>query len=403
MNASNNNPEICFADRMQAIPPSFIREILKVTAQPNVISFAGGLPNPRFFPAEAIKDAATKVLVIDGNNALQYAVSEGYLPLRQYISQRYLSQGLTISPEEILITNGSQQGIDLAGKILLNKGDCIILESPSYLGAIQAFSAYQPEIVSVDLMPDGIDTSALEQTLASHKVKLMYAIPNFQNPSGTRYSWEKRIRIAELLASSNTILVEDDPYGAIDFTDKPLPSIQKFLPQQTILLGSFSKIVAPGMRLGWVAAPKYIMEKLIIAKQACDLHSNFLSQRIIHQFLVDNDLESHIKQIKNTYLSQRNIMIRAIAQHFPNNISYTIPEGGMFLWITLPHICNTHHLLAAASNAKVAYVPGSTFFLEGKGQNTLRLNFSNTEEIDIQEGIIRLGNILTAYMKELGA
>ena len=392
--------EFSFANRMQCIPKSFIREILKVTAQPDVISFAGGLPNPQYFPVEALKNAAIKVLEQDGCNALQYAVSEGYKPLREYIAMRYkLTQNLDIDPDEILITNGSQQGIDLAGKVFLNPQDKVLLESPSYLGAIQAFSAYEPEFVTVDLQPDGIDTDTLRTILETQNIKLMYAIPNFQNPTGISYSIEKRMATAELLRHTNTILVEDDPYGSIEFTGQPMPSIKNFLPRQTILLGSFSKIASPGMRLGWVAADKKIIAQMIIAKQATDLHSNFLSQRIIYQFLMDNDLEAHISQIKSAYKQQRNQMLECIRNYFPSAVQYTIPEGGMFIWLTLPEGCNAFDLLHKASDQKIAFVPGGTFFLNGKGQNTMRLNYSNTETHLLEEGMNRLGKIMKEWME----
>ncbi len=392
--------EFSFANRMQCIPKSFIREILKVTAQPDVISFAGGLPNPQYFPVEALKNAAIKVFEQDGCNVLQYAVSEGYKPLREYIAMRYkLTQNLDIDPDEILITNGSQQGIDLAGKVFLNPHDKVLLESPSYLGAIQAFSAYEPEFITVDLQADGIDTNALKMVLANQNIKLMYAIPNFQNPTGISYSIEKRIATANLLSNSNTILVEDDPYGSIEFTGKPMPSIKKFLNKQTILLGSFSKIASPGMRLGWVAADKKIIAQMIVAKQATDLHSNFLSQRIIYQFLMDNDLETHISQIKNAYKQQRDQMLGCIHKYFPQQVKYITPEGGMFIWLTLPQGYNAFDLLQKASEQKIAFVPGGTFFLEGKGQNTMRLNYSNTETQQLEEGMKKLGSILWEWMR----
>ncbi len=387
-----------FADRMQHIPPSFIREILKVTAQPDVISFAGGLPNPLSFPSEEIREAALCVLTEDSDRVLQYAVSEGYLPLREYLAKRYTDRGMPLSADEILITNGSQQGLDLCGKIFLNKDDQVLLEAPSYLGAIQAFSAYQPEFKTVPLLEDGVDLTALSELLWEHDIKLFYGIPNFQNPTGITYSGEKRKKLADLLRQHRTLFIEDDPYGEIRFSGEALPPIKQYLPEQTILLGSFSKIVAPGLRLGWVVAKKEFIEKMIVAKQACDLHSNFLSQRIIHRLLIDNDLDAHIAKISSMYHTQKNHMVDMIRRYFPEEIQYTNPEGGMFLWLTLPLYMDAYQLMEEAAILKVAFVPGQTFFLEGKGCNTIRLNFSNAQAAETEEGIKRLGKLLYKWM-----
>jgi 2-aminoadipate transaminase len=387
-----------FADRMNHIPKSFIREILKVTSQPEVISFAGGLPNPMSFPSEQIREAALCVLTEDSKNVLQYAVSEGYLPLREYLAKRYTEKGIPVLPEEILITNGSQQGLDLCGKIFLNKDDQVLLEAPSYLGAIQAFSAYQPEFLSVKLQEDGVDTIELEELLWEHDIKLFYGIPNFQNPTGISYSEEKRKKVAELLSHRNTIFIEDDPYGEIRFEGEAVPPIKKYLPDQTILLGSFSKIIAPGLRMGWVVAKKEFIEKMIIAKQACDLHSNFLSQRIIHRLLMDYDIDQHTTNISALYKKQKDYMIELIRIYFPEEIQYTNPDGGMFLWLTMPAYMDASQLLEEASLLKVAFVPGQNFYINKKGKNTIRLNFSNSEKEDMEEGIKRLGKLFYKSM-----
>jgi 2-aminoadipate transaminase len=384
-----------FADRMKNIPVSFIREILKVTSRPDIISFAGGLPNPAYFPVEAIKEAAIKVLEKDGSNVLQYSLSEGYLPLREFISERYFKKsGMKIPPEEILITNGAQQGLDLAGKVFINPSDYVLLERPAYLGAIQSFSAYEPKFLSADLLTDGIDMDQFSKILDSYPVKLFYTVPNFQNPTGISYSLEKRIQLASKASEHNVMILEDDPYGEIRFRGEPLPSFKELLPEQTILLGSFSKIISPGMRMGWVAADRKIIEAVVLAKQACDLHSNYLSQRIIYQFLLDNDLDAHVELIKNAYGKQRDTMLQLIRNYFPEGYEVTQPEGGMFLWVTLPEEFNTYDLLEQASREKVAFVPGGTFYSDQRKDNCMRLNFSNTNFDDMEEGIKRLGKIL---------
>nr|CBH37490.1 conserved hypothetical protein, aminotransferase class I and II family [uncultured archaeon] len=387
--------EKLFANRMGTTHKSFIREILKVTEDPKIISFAGGLPNPKFFPVKEIANASLKVLEGNGENVLQYSTTEGYLPLREYIAERYRKKkGLNVDSDEIVITNGSQQGLDLIGKVFLDKGDQIVIERPGYLGAIQAFSMYEPIFQSIPLLDDGIDTDLLERTFRGNRIKLFYAVPNFQNPSGITYSRQRRRDVANILKTHNAIFVEDDPYGELRFIGEDLPSIRAYLEDNTILLGSFSKIITPGLRLGWVCAKKDIKERIIVAKQASDLHSNYLSQRIVHQYLIDNDIDKHILKIRDAYKKRRDLMVSMITEYFPEEIKYTKPEGGMFLWITLPERISSSDLVDLAIKENVAFVPGNAFYVDGGGNNTLRLNFSNSDEEKIEEGIKRLANII---------
>ncbi len=398
MNTAHFNPTSLFAERMSGVPTSFIREILKTTVQPDVISFAGGLPNPAFFPVEAFQAAADSVFSKSGRNALQYAQTEGYLPLREYISARYKQiQGLDIKPEEILITSGSQQGIDLVGKVLVNPGDTVAMESPGYLGAIQSFSVYQPNFAGITLTNEGVDVDELEALYDKQDVKLFSAIPNFQNPTGISYTEATRERVATALMGRNTLIIEDDPYGDLRFSGVRAKSLRAYFGDQCILFGSFSKIAAPGFRLGWVVAAKPIMEKLIIAKQATDLHTNFVGQRIMHEYLVNNDLEAHIGRIKSAYQAQCEVMLGAIERHFPTEAVSTKPEGGMFVWVTMPEHFSTVKFFDVAIKQKVAFVPGLPFYVNGGGSNTMRLNYSCAEATMIEEGIKRLG----AMMHEL--
>ncbi len=391
----NNN---LFADRMSIAHKSFIREILKVTEDSNIISFAGGLPNPAFFPVKEIAEAAAKILETDGGNVLQYSSTEGYLPLRKYIAERYfLKNGLKIDPDQILITNGSQQGLDLIGKVFLNKGDRVIMESPGYLGAIQAFSMYEPIFESVSMLDDGIDIDMLEKTVRDKRIKLVYTVPTFQNPSGITYSTKKRKDVANILEKHDIILIEDNPYYELRFAGEDLPLIRNFLEDNSILLGSFSKTISPGLRLGWICTTNEIMEKIIIAKQASDLHSNYLAQRIAYQYLIDNDIDEHIVKIRDAYKIRRDLMVSMISEHFPEEIEFTKPEGGMFLWITLPEKISSLDLFEYAIKENVAFVPGNPFYVNGGGNNTLRLNFSNSDEEQIEIGIKRLANIITKY------
>ena len=388
----NNN---LFADRMGIAHKSFIREILKVTEDSNIISFAGGLPNPAFFPVKEIAEAAAKIFEMDGRNVLQYSTTEGYLPLRKYIAERYLKRnGLKIHPDQILITNGSQQGLDLIGKAFLNKGDGVVIESPGYLGAIQAFSIYEPIFKSVSLLDDGIDIDMLKKTVRDEQIKLVYTVPTFQNPSGITYSRQKRKDVANILEKHDVIFIEDNPYYELRFAGEDLPLIRNFREENSILLGSFSKIVSPGLRLGWICTTNEIMEKIIIAKQASDLHSNYLAQRIVYQYLIDNDIDKHIIKIRDAYKIRRDLMVSMISEHFPEEIEFTKPEGGMFLWITLPDKISSLDLFEHAIKENVAFVPGNPFYVNGGGNNTLRLNFSNSDEEQIEIGIKRLANII---------
>lgn len=387
-----------FADRMGRVQKSFIREILKVTQDPSIISFGGGLPNPSSFPVIEISDAVGKVLRTSGEDALQYSTTEGYLPLREIIAERYARRGLKVSPHNVLITSGSQQGIDLTGKVFIDKGDRVLVEGPTYLATLQAYGLYEPLFRSIALEEDGPDLAGLERELAAG-IKLFYAVPNFQNPTGITYSLKKRRAVARLLEEHDTVLVEDDPYGEIRFIGEDLPPV-KSLMERSILLGSFSKIVSPGMRLGWLVAPDDIIEKVIVAKQATDLHTNYFVQRVVHRYMADNDVDAHIAKIKALYRTQRDRMVAAIEAHFPEGVQCTKPEGGMFLWVTLPEGVSSVRLFNLAIREKVAFVPGRAFFADGSGDNTLRLNYTNSRPEAIDAGIERLGNAIRKLMAE---
>jgi 2-aminoadipate transaminase len=389
-----------FADRISDVPRSFIREILKVSIDSTVISFGGGLPNRDLFPVEQLKEATNKVFDTQARNVLQYSSSEGYLELREYISQRYRKkQNLDISVDNILITSGSQQGLDLLGKTLLNDGEGLIIEEPAYLGAIQAFSMYKPTFLPVSVSEEGMDLQRLRRIIATKTPKLMYTAPNFQNPSGISYTEENRRVISDILQGTNTLLIEDDPYVDLRFTGKRKSSFQTLLPDSTILLGSFSKIIAPGFRLGWLVAPTHIMKKLITAKQATDLHTTHFTQSIIVQYLKDNDVDDHINRIIEVYRNQCQAMLNSIKKYFPKSVNYTTPEGGMFLWAELPQNITSLELFELAIKDKVVFVPGDPFYVNRTGTNTLRLNFSCVDEETIATGIQRLGNAIEKLMK----
>jgi Transcriptional regulators containing a DNA-binding HTH domain and an aminotransferase domain (MocR family) and their eukaryotic orthologs len=392
-----------FSSRMKTTPRSFIREILKVAERPDIISFAGGLPNAELFATEDLARAAHAVISEDGHTALQYTTTEGYLPLREFIAARYRKRlGLDISTDEILITNGSQQCLDLLGKIFLDQGDPVAIECPGYLGAIQAFSLYQPEFYGVPLNENGPDTEQLETTLKTRHPRIFYAVPNSQNPSGITWSDESRRTVADLLQAEGTIFIEDDAYGELGFSGNRPPSLREYIPGQTIILGSFSKIVSPGMRMGWICAPREITEQAITAKQASDLHSNYLSQRIIARYLEEGLLDNHIRTINRAYKDQCDHMLACIRRSFPEDVTCTRPDGGMFLWLTLPDGCSSMELFERALAKNVAILPGLPFYTDGGGYNTVRLNFSNSSCDRIQTGIDLLGEVLEEYVRETG-
>ncbi|MDD1681250.1 MAG: PLP-dependent aminotransferase family protein [Methanoregula sp.] len=384
-----------FAPRMAKTPKSFIREILKVTERPEVISFAGGLPSPALIDVEGIRAACASILEKDGKVALQYSTTEGYLPLRQFIADRYKKRlGLSVSPDEILITNGSQQCLDLIGKVIIGAGDHVAIERPGYLGAIQAFSLYEPVFHPVTLGEEGPEIAELETTISTSPVKMFYGVPNSQNPSGITYSRRNRQEVARVMEEYGALFVEDDAYGELNFSGTSLPSVRTFLPGQTVITGSFSKILAPGMRMGWVVAPPAIMEQLVIAKQASDLHSNYLSQRIAYEYLTYQDIDSHIRKIREVYRNQCDVMVRMLQEEFPKTVSYTHPLGGMFIWVTLPDGCSSMEVFEQALKENVAVLPGMPFYVDGGGADTMRLNFSNSMPEDIVRGMSRLARVI---------
>ncbi len=388
-----------YSDRIHKTKSSFTREILKVTETSNVISFAGGLPNPISFPINELSEASERIIRSSGEKVFQYSTTEGYLPLRQAICDRYDKRfGLKFLPEDIMITTGSQQGLDLIGKVLVNKGDGIIIEEPGYLGAIQAFSLCEPEFIPVTLEEDGVNLEELEQALCRKNVKLFYSVPNFQNPTGITYSQEKRKAVYELLQKYNVVLVEDDPYSELRFSGETLPYIGAGKLEYSVLFGTFSKTVTPGMRLGFLCTKnKQLMYHLNTAKQGSDLHTNIFAQYLIYDYLQHNDYELHISKIKALYKKQSDAMLTAIDKYFPSSITHTTPLGGMFLWACLGNKCAALDLLAEASKQKVLYVPGDAFYTNKTGVNTLRLNYTNSAVESIEEGIRRLGSIFSKY------
>ncbi|NMB07012.1 MAG: PLP-dependent aminotransferase family protein [Tissierellia bacterium] len=389
-----------YAKRMDNIRASEIRELLKLTQKPEVISFAGGLPAPELFPVEEFKRVTAEVLEENGTAALQYGPTEGYLPLREQITKRMEKVHVNITPDDILVTSGSQQGLDFAAKIFINPGDIIICESPSYLGAINAFKAYEPKFLEIDTDDEGMIMEDLEEALKNNEnVKFIYVIPDFQNPSGKTWSAERRKTLVELANKYNVAIVEDNPYGELRFEGEILPAVKHYDTEgRVIFLGTFSKIFCPGLRLGWVVADKEVLNKFVMVKQGADLQSSTISQMEVAKFLEIYDIEKHIEKIKVVYKKRRDLMMKTMEEEFPKGVKFTYPEGGLFTWVVLPEHMNAREIAVKALEENVAFVPGGSFFPNGGNENTFRMNYSNMDEDRIVEGVKRLGKVLREMM-----
>ena len=397
MKIENPNPiQWRFSDRAQQLQSSFIREILKITQRPDIISFAGGLPSPATFPVERMKAAFDKVLSDNGKVALQYGPTDGYAPLREWVANSLSTPNCRIAPEQVLMTSGSQQALDLLGKVLIDEGSRVLVETPSYLGALQAFSVYRPEFVSVATDDHGLVPSSIIPVAEGARV--LYALPNFQNPTGRSLSVERRQELVETCARLGLPLIEDDPYGALSYKGEPSPKMLNMNPDGVIYMGSFSKVLTPGIRLGYVVAPLPLVRRLELAKQAADLHTAQLTQMVVHEVVKDGFLEQHIPSIRTLYASQCQAMLDAIAEFFPAGVSHTRPEGGMFIWVTLPKHIDAMQLLDQAIAAKVAFVPGAPFYANEAETNTFRLSFVTVPPERIREGVAILGKLIAAML-----
>lgn len=388
-----------FASIMSKLGASEIRELLKLTARKEVISFAGGLPAPELFPVEEFMEASKRVMLENGRDALQYSTTEGFPQLREQIAER-MNRKLktTVGADDILVTNGSQQGLDFSGKVFLNPGDIVICESPSYLGAINAFKSYDPKFIEAPTDEHGMIMEELEKILAENKnVKMIYVIPDFQNPTGRTWPMERRKKFMEIINKYEVVAIEDNPYGELRFEGEILPSLKSMDTKGLVVfLGTFSKTFAPGLRIGWVAADHEILEKYNVIKQSADLQCSTISQRELAKFIEMYDFDAHVDKIIKVYGQRRDLMLDSIKKYFPEDISVTYPEGGLFMWVTLPAHCNTKDIMVKCLEGNVAYVPGGSFYPNGGVDNTFRLNYSNMNEEKIVEGIKRLGDILKA-------
>ncbi len=386
---------------METVRTSTIREILKVTEQPEIISFAGGLPAPELFPVDDVLRATERVLGETGAASLQYSPSEGFAPLREVFAAESRKRGIDCCADDILIMTGSQQPLDLTGKIFLDAGDCVLTESPTYMAAIQAFQSYGARFASVATDEEGLIPELLPALIESERPKFLYTIPNFQNPTGVTLTAERRKKLYEIAARYGLIVLEDDPYGALRYAGKNIPSIKALDTEGIVIYQStISKTIAPGLRVGWVVASEEIRGKMTIAKQAADLHTSSLDQRIVHRYLTDCDSDGHIEKIRRSYGERFGVMDARLRETMPPGFIWTHPEGGMFLWVTCPEGVNTNELMREALQRKVLFVPGQDFFSDAPGLRFMRLNFSNASPEMIRVGIGRLAEVCAAAVEQ---
>ncbi len=383
--------------RAALMNPSVLRELLKLTEQPGIISFAGGLPSPRTFPVDEFAQACARVLRDDAQAALQYAASEGYGPLREIVAA---SLPWNVDPAQVLITTGSQQGLDLAAKVLIDTGSRILVETPTYLGALQAFAPMEPQVQSVASDDEGVDITALRAAQAAGTpARFMYVLPNFQNPSGRMMSEARRAALSSTATELALPLLEDNPYGELWFDQPPPAPLTARNPQGCIYLGSFSKVLAPSLRLGYLVAPRAVFPKLLQAKQAADLHSPGFNQRVVAEVMKDGFLDRHVPRIRALYKAQRDAMLAALRRHMPAGVEWNRPVGGMFLWARLPAGLDAAALLPKAVARGVAYVPGAAFYAGTPDARTLRLSFVTASEEEIERGVAALAAVIREHMK----
>ncbi len=386
-----------FSARAQALSGSAIRDIVKkISQRPEVISFAGGLPSPSTFPIDTIRTAFDKVLSREGKAALQYSATDGYAPLRAWIADTLSINGARITPEQVLMVSGSQQGLDLLGKVLINEGDPVIVETPTYVGALHAMGIYAPRFVSIPMDEEGLNPAALPDVMkrCGGRASFLYTIPTFQNPTGRTLSHARRVALVEQAARHQLLLVDDDPYRLLDHAGTTYQTLLSMSPDAVVHLGSFSKILAPGIRLGYVVAPLALAQKLEQAKQGADLHTATLTQMMAYEVIKDGFLDTHLPASRKIYAAQCVAMLQAMEQHFPRGATWTKPTGGMFVWATLPAGIDAAQMLDAALNENVGYVPGGPFFAEAPSPNTMRLSFATVTPEKMREGIARLGKVI---------
>jgi len=392
-----------YAQRMELAQPSFIRESLKLASDPTLICFAGGNPDPAYFPWEELAQAAQRAITGDWRTALQYSVTEGNLALRENLRSMMKAIGIDTPVEQLVITSGSQQGLDLVAKAFLDKGDKVIVESPTYMGAVNAIKYYQPQFLEVETDQDGMRMDALERVLQENPdAKFIYTIPDFQNPTGQVLARERRSRMIALAEQYDVMIVEDNPYYYLRYDGEAIPPVKHFDDKDRVIyLGSTSKILCPALRIGWIIAPRHVVNSLVYLKQACDLQTSELTQRIAGEYLARNDIMAHIARMNGLYKKKKDRMLQAIRDTFPPEIQYTVPQGGLFLWLTFPEEVDALALFHQMKESiRVIFVPGDTFYPYGGHPNTARLSFATVSEEQIGEGMERMGGMLTQLLHQ---
>jgi 2-aminoadipate transaminase len=394
-----------FAERTSVMRSSAMRDLMAITARPEVISLAGGLPDTSTFPPKSFAAQMTRIAQESAAEALQYGPTEGFEETKDCILQVMGAEGMLVDPEDVIVTTGGQQAIDLVAKTLVDPGDAVICEAPTYPGAVPVFCSYQAEVIQIDSDDDGMRIDLFEETLGrlaaeGRRPKFVYTVPTFQNPGGMTMSLERRRRLVELARTRELLLVEDNPYGLLRYGGEPLPPLYQLDGGDFVIyIGTFSKILSPGIRLGWAVAPPPVMEKIVLGKQAADLCTSTLTQYFVREYFAEGQWRHYIEELVEIYRARRDTMLEALRTHFPAEATWTEPEGGLFIWATLPSYIDTGDLLAKALRADVAFVPGQAAYVDERGRHSMRLNFSGVEEGEIVEGIRRIGKVISEQVE----
>jgi 2-aminoadipate transaminase len=384
-----------YAQRTSGMSASEVRALFAVASRPDVVSLAGGMPFVQALPSQHVIDAAAEVLATDAAIALQYGGGQGHVPLRERLVELMAAEGVGADPDDVVVTTGAQQALDLLGKIFIDRGDRIAVEAPAYVGALTAFGAYEPEYLQIEIDDEGMIVDQLEEALVrGDRPKFVYTCPNFGNPGGVTFSYARRQQLVQLCREASMPIIEDNPYGLLRFEGDPIPCLRTLDPDNVIYLGTVSKVFSPGVRVGWALAEQSVIQRLVLAKEAADLCGSSLNMLLTERYFTGDQWRENLEILVGTYRSRRDAMLEAMGEHFPDGATWTEPSGGFYVWVSLPEWFDTQAMLAAAVERKVAYVPGTAFYPDGRGAQQMRLAFCYPTEPRIREGIARLGSLL---------